>query len=67
MSADHSVHINTFCWQEAVSVAVAELGFHNKHSPVTWDTVQYTERSGRALLHQTVEDETQFAVGISVL
>jgi hypothetical protein len=44
-----------------------ELGFNNTRFSVTRDTVQYTGRSSRVLLHQTVEDEMQFAVGITLL
>jgi len=31
---------------------------------MTLDAVQYTGRSRRSLLHQAVEDKTQFAVGM---
>jgi len=34
---------------------------------MTRDTDQCTGRNGRALLHQTVEDEMQFAIGIRLL
>jgi len=31
---------------------------------MTWDVVQYTGRSGRVLLHRSVGDKMQFAVGM---
>jgi hypothetical protein len=34
-----------------------ELGFIINILSMTWDTVPYTGRSGRALLHHSVEDE----------
>jgi len=41
-----------------------ESGLYNKHFFSDLKTVQYTGRSDRVLLHQTVEDGMQFAVGI---
>jgi hypothetical protein len=34
---------------------------------MTWDAVQYTGMSDRALSHHTVEDEMKLAVGIRLL
>jgi len=34
---------------------------------MTRDTAQYTGRSDRALLHHTIENKTQFAIGIGLL
>jgi len=43
-----------------------ELGFNSNVFLLTSDTVHYTGRSGRALLH-CVEDIMQFVVGIRLL
>jgi len=63
-SADQSLQLNTFCWQEAVSALVCKIKVWQKNIlSMTWNAVQYAGMSGGALLHN-VEDEKLFAVSV---
>jgi len=60
-SGEQSLHINTSCWQEEVCC------HYNQNLIINVFNQLKSSRNGRIILHDSVWDETQFAVGMDSL
>jgi hypothetical protein len=65
-SADQSLPHKHNVDKKQSLLLLVELGFDNKYL-MRRDAVQYIGRSGRILLHHSIEDETQFALDIRLM